>query len=56
MKYVNIVLMLLMPALCIREGMGIVHHGADGTSVIFCLLFGTFAVRRYMLMSKYSQN
>ena len=54
MKYVNIILMVLMAALCLREGWDIVQHGADMANVLFCLLFGTFAVRRFMLMSKYS--
>jgi hypothetical protein len=54
MKIVNIVLMVLMGLLAIREGMDIVQHGANSWNVIFCLLFGAFAVRRFMLMSKYS--
>ena len=54
MKIVNIVLMVLMGLLAIREGIDIVQHGANSWNVIFCLLFGAFAVRRFMLMSKYS--
>ncbi len=54
MKYVNIILMVLMAILALREGMDIVQHGASGANVLFGLLFATFAVRRFMLMSKYS--
>jgi len=54
MKIVNIILMVLMALLAIREGIDIVQHGANSWNVIFCLLFGGFAVRRFMLMSKYS--
>jgi hypothetical protein len=54
MKIVNIILMVLMGILALREGMYIVQHGPSPTRVIFCLLFATFAVRRFMLMSKYS--
>ena len=54
MKYVNIILMVLMGILALREGMDMVQHGADSSNVIFGLLFATFAVRRFMLMSKYS--
>ncbi len=56
MKIVNIVLMVLMGLLCLREGAEIVQHGADTWNVVFFLLFGTFAVRRFMLMQKYSQS
>ncbi|MGZ4839713.1 MAG: hypothetical protein ACXVZR_14280 [Terriglobales bacterium] len=52
MKIVNIILMVLMGILALREGMYIVQHGPSPTRVIFCLLFATFAVRRFMLMSK----
>ena len=54
MKIVNIILMVLMTALALREGMDIVQRGPSTTNVIFGLLFATFAVRRFMLMSKYS--
>jgi hypothetical protein len=54
MKIVNIILMVLMAILALREGMVIVQHGPSPTRVIFGLLFATFAVRRFMLMSKYS--
>jgi hypothetical protein len=54
MKVVNIVLMVLMAALALREGLDIVQHGARGANVIFGLLFAMFAVRRFMLMRKYS--
>ena len=54
MKVVNIILMVLMAILTLREGMDIVQHGPSTTNVIFGLLFAMFAVRRFMLMSKYS--
>ena len=54
MKVINIILMVLMRLLAIREGSDIVQHGANAANVIFGLLFATFAVRRFMLMSKYS--
>ena len=54
MKIVNIILMVLMATLALREAVTIVQHGPSTGRVIFALLFATFAVRRYMLMSKYS--
>ena len=54
MKVVNIILMVLMGLLALREGFDIVQHGPSPAKVIFGLLFATFAVRRFMLMSKYS--
>ena len=54
MKIVNMILMVLMATLALREGMDIVRHGASPTNVLFGVLFATFAVRRFMLMSKYS--
>ena len=54
MKIFNIVMMVLMAILAVREGVDIAQHGADTSNVVFGLLFATFAVRRYMLMSKYS--
>ncbi len=53
MKVVNIVLMVLMALLAVREGIDVVQNGA-GINVVFGLLFAMFAVRRFMLMSKYS--
>ena len=50
MKVLNIVLMLLMGALAIREAMDIAQHGATSSNVLFCLVFSAFAVRRFMLM------
>ena len=49
MKILNIVLMVLMALLSVREGMDIAQRGADGRNVLFCLLFAAFAVRRFML-------
>jgi hypothetical protein len=54
MKVVNIILMVLMAILALREGMDIVQHGPSATNVLFGVWFATFAVRRFMLMSKYS--
>lgn len=54
MKVINIILMVLMALLAAREGLDIVPHGANTMNVIFGLLFATFAVRRFMLMSNYS--
>ncbi len=54
MKIVNIVLMVLMALLAIRECLDMVKNGASSSNVIFGLLFATFAIRRFMLMSKYS--
>jgi len=52
MKVVNIIVVVLMAILALREGMDIVKHGPSATNVIFGLLFAVFAVRRFMLMSK----
>jgi len=54
MKVMNIVLMVLMGALAVREGLDIAQRGPTSWNVIFCLLFAAFAVRRAMLMSKFS--
>lgn len=56
MKYVNIILMVVMALLALREGMEIVQHGPSTYNVLFGVLFATFAVRRFMLMSKYSSG
>jgi hypothetical protein len=56
MKIVNIILMVLMAILALREGMDIVRHGASATNVLFGVLFATFAVRRFMLMSSGKQS
>ncbi len=53
-KTLNIVLMLLMSALAVREGVDIAQHGPNSWNVIFLLLFSAFAIRRFLLMSKYS--
>ena len=54
MKIINIVMMVLMGLLAIREGIDMVKNGASSSNVIFGLVFAMFAVRRFMLMSKYS--
>ena len=52
MKYVNMILMVAMALLAVREGMEIAQHGPSPAHVLFAILFATFAVRRFMLMSK----
>ena len=52
MEAVNLILMVLMALLAMREGLDMVKHGPSATNVIFGLLFATFAVRRFMLMSR----
>ena len=54
MKIINIVMMVLMGLLAIREGIDMVKNGASSSNVIFGLLFAMFAIRRFMLMSKFS--
>ena len=49
MKMLNIVLMILMALLAIRQGLDIAEHGANSHNVLFGLLFAAFAVRRFML-------
>lgn len=53
-KTLNLVIMVIMALLAAREGMDIVQHGANSWNVLFFLLFAAFAVRRFMLMSKFS--
>jgi hypothetical protein len=53
-KTLNIIIMLLMAALAAREGYDIVRHGANAVNVIFLLIFSAFAVRRFLLISKYA--
>ena len=54
MKYVNIILMIAMAILALREGWSIVQNGPSVTHAFFGILFATFAVRRFLLMSRYS--
>jgi len=56
MKVLNIVLMVLMGALAVREGVQIAEQGATSFNVIFCLLFSAFAVRRFLLMKSGSSR
>ena len=44
-KTLNLVIMILMIALALKEGYSIVQNGANSTNVIFFLLFSAFAVR-----------
>ncbi len=56
MKYLNIILMVAMALLAVREVLQIVEHGPSGTHVLFAVLFAAFAVRRFLLISKYSRS
>lgn len=51
-KTMNLVLMILMAALAIVEGVGIAQNGANARNVLFCLLFAAFAVRRLLIHQK----
>jgi len=51
-KTINLVLMILMAALSVAEGYNIVQNGASARSVIFCMLFAAFAVRRFLIHQK----
>ena len=53
-KILYLVLMILMAALAVVEGVNIVQNGANARNVLFCLLFTAFAVRRLMIHSKLS--
>jgi uncharacterized membrane protein len=54
MKVLNIVMMVLMALLCGRELLDMANNGVNSTNALFAAVFGAFAVRRAMLMSKYS--
>ncbi len=47
--------MVLMFALCIKEGYSIVQIGANSRNVIFFLLFAAFGVRRLMIHNNLSK-
>ena len=53
-KTINLVLMILMAALSVVEGVNIVQNGANARNVLFCLLFAAFAIRRLMIHTKLS--
>ena len=53
-KTLNLVLMILMAALAVAEGMNIFENGASARNVLFCLLFAAFAPRRFMIHTKLS--
>jgi hypothetical protein len=53
-KTFNLILMLLMAALAVVEGVNIVQNGANARNVLFCLLFIAFAVRRLLIHNKLS--
>jgi hypothetical protein len=53
-KTLNLVLMILMAALAVVEGVNIAQNGANARNVLFCLLFAAFALRRLMIHSKLS--
>ncbi len=50
MKILNIVLMVVMALLAVRELSNIVSVGPNGNNVLFFLVFSAFAVRRFILM------
>ena len=51
-KTFNLIIMILMIALALREGYSIVKDGANSGNVLFFLLFSAFAVRRLMIHNK----
>ena len=53
-KTLNLILMLLMGALAVVEGVNIAQNGANARNVLFCLLFAAFAVRRFLIHQKLS--
>lgn len=53
-KTLNLVLMILMAALAVAEGVNIAQNGANARNVIFMLLFAAFAVRRLLIHQKLS--
>jgi len=56
MKYLNLILMVAMALLAVREVLDIVQHGPSTTNVLFAVLFATFAIRRFLLIPKYSRS
>ena len=53
-KTLNLIIMVLMFALAIKEGYNIVQNGANSRNIIFFLLFGAFGVRRLLIHNKLS--
>jgi len=53
-KTLNIILMVLMAILALLELKTLVTRGFDLRTGVFFLIFAGFAVRRFLLMSKYS--
>ena len=53
-KTFNLILMLLMAALAVVEGVNIAQNGANARNVLFCLIFIAFAVRRLLIHNKLS--
>ena len=53
-KTIDLVLLILMAALSVVEGVNIVQNGANARNVLFCLLFAVFALRRVMIHNKLS--
>jgi hypothetical protein len=54
-KTLNLIILVLMFALAIKEGYSIVQTGANSTNVIFFLLFAAFGVRRLLVHNKLSK-
>jgi len=50
-KTLNLILMLLVAALAVVEGVTIMQNGANARNVLFSLLFTAFVVRRLMIHS-----
>lgn len=53
-KTLNLIIMVLMFALAIKEGYSIMQNGANSTNIIFFLLFAAFGVRRLLIHNKLS--
>ena len=54
MRTFNFLVMILTALLCAACAYDIAQHGAGTWNTLFFLTFGTFAVRRFMLRSRYS--
>ncbi len=52
MKALNVVLMVLMALLCAYEVWMMVQEGFSALRMIFALLFGAFAARRFLIMQR----
>jgi len=48
----NLVFMIIMFVLAGREAYDILQNGANGTNVLFLVIFSLFAIRRVMIQMK----